>query len=139
MRILQILKMMIWLLAIIQVALQKGIPEHRIENIKILISFLKNIYTKHGIGEGSSEYHNLHHSLEVAYISLQMLPKEFHGHSFNSKDYEIILVEHFCMTMTLTKYTLIWKTTKPNSQRALKSRELLMRYIKQEFMTHVLQ
>ena len=78
--------------AIIQVALQKGIPEHRIENIKILISFLKNIYTKHGIGEGSSEYHNLHHSLEVAYISLQMLPKEFHGHSFNSKDYEIILV-----------------------------------------------
>jgi tRNA G46 methylase TrmB len=78
--------------AIIQVALQKGIPEHRIENIKILIRFLKNIYTKHGIGEGSSEYHNLHHSLEVAYISLQMLPKEFHGHSFNSKDYEIILV-----------------------------------------------
>jgi hypothetical protein len=78
--------------AIIQVALQKGIPEPRIENIKILISFLKNIYTKHGIGEGSSEYHNLHHSLEVAYISLQMLPKEFHGHSFNSKDYEIILV-----------------------------------------------
>jgi tRNA G46 methylase TrmB len=78
--------------AIIQVALQKGIPEHRIENIKVLISFLKNIYTKHGIGEGSSEYHNLHHSLEVAYISLQMLPKEFHGHSFNSKDYEIILV-----------------------------------------------
>jgi tRNA G46 methylase TrmB len=78
--------------AIIQVALQKGIPEHRIENIKILISFLKNIYTKHGIGEGSSEYHNLHHSLEVAYISLQMLPKEFHGHSFNSKDYEIILI-----------------------------------------------
>jgi tRNA G46 methylase TrmB len=78
--------------AIIQVALQKGIPEHRIENIKVLISFLKNIYTKHGIGEGSSEYHNLHHSLEVAYISLQMLPKEFHGHSFNSKDYEIILI-----------------------------------------------
>jgi tRNA G46 methylase TrmB len=78
--------------AIIQVALQKGISEHRIENIKILIYFLKNMYTKQGIGEGSSEYHNLHHSLEVAYISLQMLPKEFHGYSFNSKDYEIILV-----------------------------------------------
>ena len=78
--------------AIIQVALQKGISEHRIENIKILIRFLKNMYTKQGIGEGSSEYHNLHHSLEVTYISLQMLPKEFHGHRFNSKDYEIILV-----------------------------------------------
>jgi tRNA G46 methylase TrmB len=78
--------------AIIQVALQKGISEHKIENIKILIRFLKNIYTKQGIGEGSSEYHNLHHSLEVSYISLQMLPKEFHGHSFNSKDYEVILV-----------------------------------------------
>lgn len=78
--------------AIIQVALQKGISEHRMENIKILIRFLKNMYTKQGIGEGSSEYHNLHHSLEVTYISLQMLPKEFHGHRFNSKDYEIILV-----------------------------------------------
>ena len=78
--------------AIIQVALKKGISEHRIENIKILIRFLKNMYTKQGIGEGSSEYHNLHHTLEVTYISLQMLPKEFHGHRFNSKDYEIILV-----------------------------------------------
>ena len=78
--------------AIIQVALQKGISEHRMANIKILIRFLKNMYTKQGIGEGSSEYHNLHHSLEVTYISLQMLPKEFHGHRFNSKDYEIILV-----------------------------------------------
>jgi tRNA G46 methylase TrmB len=78
--------------AIIQVALQKGISEHRMENIKILVRFLKNMYTKQGIGEGSSEYHNLHHSLEVTYISLQMLPKEFHGHRFNSKDYEIILV-----------------------------------------------
>jgi tRNA G46 methylase TrmB len=78
--------------AIIQIASQKGIPEHRLENIKILIHFLKNMYTKQGIGEGSSEYHNLHHSLEVTYVSLQMLPKEFRGHSFNSKDYEIILV-----------------------------------------------
>lgn len=78
--------------AIIEVATQKGIPTNRIDNIKSLLSFLKNTYTKQGLGEGSSEYHNFHHSLEVAYMSLQLLPKEFHGHSFTSKDYEVILI-----------------------------------------------
>lgn len=78
--------------AIIEVAIQKGIPTNRIDNIKSLLSFLKNTYTKQGLGEGSSEYHNFHHSLEVAYMSLQLLPKEFHGHSFTSKDYEVILI-----------------------------------------------
>ncbi|HZD83242.1 MAG TPA: HD domain-containing protein [Nitrososphaeraceae archaeon] len=78
--------------AIIEVAIQKGIPTNRIDNINSLLSFLKNTYTKQGLGEGSSEYHNFHHSLEVAYMSLQLLPKEFHGHSFTSKDYEVILI-----------------------------------------------
>jgi tRNA G46 methylase TrmB len=78
--------------AIIEVAIQKGIPTNRIDNIKSLLSFLKNTYTKQGLGEGSSEYHNFHHSLEVAYMSLQLLPKEFYGHSFISKDYEVILI-----------------------------------------------
>jgi tRNA G46 methylase TrmB len=78
--------------AIIEVAIQKGIPTNRIDNIKSLLSFLKNTYTKQGLGEGSSEYHNFHHSLEVAYMSLQLLPKEFYGHSFTSKDYEVILI-----------------------------------------------
>ena len=78
--------------AIIEVAIQKGIPTNRIDNINSLLSFLKNTYAKQGLGEGSSEYHNFHHSLEVAYMSLQLLPKEFHGHSFTSKDYEVILI-----------------------------------------------
>ena len=57
-----------------------------------MIKFLKNEYEKLGLGEGSSEYHNLHHSLEVAYMSLNMLPKEIHGYLIHKKDYEIMLV-----------------------------------------------
>jgi tRNA G46 methylase TrmB len=78
--------------AILQIASQKGLSYHRLQNIKILIHFLKNMYTKQGIGEGSSEYHNFHHSLEVSYISIQMLPKEFRGFKFNSTDYEMMLI-----------------------------------------------
>jgi tRNA G46 methylase TrmB len=57
-----------------------------------LLKFLRNEYEKLGLGEGASEYHNLHHSLEVAYMSLHMLPKEIHGLTINNKDYEIMLV-----------------------------------------------
>ncbi len=78
--------------AIMEVAIQKGIPTNRIDNIHSLLRFLKNTYTKQGLGEGSSEYHNFHHSLEVTYLSLQLLPKEFRGYSFTSKDYELILI-----------------------------------------------
>ena len=40
---------------------------------------------------------------------------------FNSKDYEIIIITaHFCMTMTLTKYTLIWKTTETQQPKGPK-------------------
>jgi hypothetical protein len=78
--------------AIIEIAAQKGVSEDRIHKIKYLVRFLKNSYARQGLGEGSSEYHNFHHSLEVTYMSLQMLPKEFHGHSFGSKDCELILV-----------------------------------------------
>ncbi|MBA3750745.1 MAG: hypothetical protein H0X03_07655, partial [Nitrosopumilus sp.] len=69
-----------------------GINDKSLNKISSLIKFLKNEYEKLGLGEGSSEYHNLHHSLEVAYMSLHMLPKEIHGYSINSKDYEIMLV-----------------------------------------------
>jgi tRNA G46 methylase TrmB len=69
-----------------------GIDEKSLNKISSLIKFLKNEYEKLGLGEGSSEYHNLHHSLEVAYMSLHMLPKEIRGYSINSKDYEIMLV-----------------------------------------------
>ncbi|MFY9794204.1 MAG: hypothetical protein WAK17_29700 [Candidatus Nitrosopolaris sp.] len=78
--------------AVIELATQKGISDDRINNLRTLMLFLKNAYSKQGIGEGSSEYHNFHHSLEVCYMSLQMMPKEFHKHSFSSRDYELILL-----------------------------------------------
>ena len=78
--------------AVIELAVQKGISYDRINNLRTLMLFLKNAYSKQGIGEGSSEYHNFHHSLEVSYMSLQMMPKEFRKHSFSSRDYELILV-----------------------------------------------
>ena len=42
--------------------------------------------------KGSSEYHNFHHTLEVSYLSLQMLPREFRNYRFNSTDYELLLI-----------------------------------------------
>jgi hypothetical protein len=77
---------------ILEVAIQKGISADRIRKIQSLIKFLKNSYTRQGLGEGSSEYHNLHHSLEVSYMCLQILPKELRGYIFNPKDYELILI-----------------------------------------------
>ena len=55
--------------------------KNHLNKLSSLIKFLKNEYEKLGLGEGSSEYHNFHHSLEVAYMSLNMLPKEIHGYS----------------------------------------------------------
>ena len=78
--------------AVIELATQKGLSDDRIDNLRILMLFLKNAYSKQGIGEGSSEYHNFHHSLEVGYMSLQMMPKEFRKYNFSSRDYELILV-----------------------------------------------
>ncbi|HJT48491.1 MAG TPA: hypothetical protein VJ729_09940 [Nitrososphaeraceae archaeon] len=77
---------------IVQIAMQKGITDDIIQKIRSLIKFLKNAYTTQGLGEGSSEYHNFHHSLEVSYMSMQILPKELRGHTFDAKDYELILV-----------------------------------------------
>lgn len=70
----------------------KNLRSRSIEKINILLQFLKNEYEKLGLGDGSKRYHNLHHSLEVAYVSLQMLPIELHGYYFSSEDYEYILV-----------------------------------------------
>jgi hypothetical protein len=78
--------------AIIIKAKMIGIDEKSLAKLTSLIKFLKNEYDKLGLGEGSSEYHNLHHSLEVAYMSLNMLPKEIHGYLVHKKDYEIMLV-----------------------------------------------
>jgi len=78
--------------AIVQVAEQRGISDDKIARIRTLIRFLQNAYTSQGIGEGSSEYHNFHHTLEVSYLSLQMLPREFHNYKFNPVDYELLLI-----------------------------------------------
>ena len=78
--------------AIIQVASDRGIPPTRIRKIKTLMNFLGNAYDNQGLGEGSTEYHNLHHSLEVSYMVLQMLPIYFHKYVFTDKDYELILI-----------------------------------------------
>lgn len=78
--------------AIIQAAAQRGIPDDKIAKIRALMQFLQNAYASQGIGEGSSEYHNFHHTLEVSYLSLQMLPREFHNYRFNWTDYELLLV-----------------------------------------------
>jgi tRNA G46 methylase TrmB len=69
-----------------------GINEMSLDKLHTLTEFLKKEYEKLGLGEGSSEYHNLHHSLEVTYMSLNMLPKEIHGYTITSKDFEIMVV-----------------------------------------------
>jgi tRNA G46 methylase TrmB len=78
--------------AIIELAARKGIPAPRIAQLEALIKFLKNAYTRMGLGEGASEYHNFHHSLEVSYMAMQMLPEVFQGYGFGPKDYELLLV-----------------------------------------------
>lgn len=78
--------------AIMELARAKGIAPARIDRLYALIRFLKNAYTRTGLGEGASEYHNFHHSLEVSYMAIHMLPGSFKGHAFGAKDYEIMLI-----------------------------------------------
>jgi tRNA G46 methylase TrmB len=77
--------------SLLELASEKGIPQGRIEMLKLLIRFLKNAYTRMGLGEGTSEYHSFHHSLEVSYMVLHMIPREFQKFSFGPKDYELVL------------------------------------------------
>jgi len=60
--------------------------------LRILLRFLKNAYSLLGLGEGASEYHSFHHSLEVSYMALHMIPKHFKDVQFGWKDYELTLV-----------------------------------------------
>lgn len=78
--------------SVLELAAAKGIPGNRIEMLELLILFLKNAYTKLGLGEGASEYHSFHHSLEVTYMALHMLPREIDDFVFGPKDVEITLV-----------------------------------------------
>ena len=78
--------------SLLELASEKGIQQNRIEMLQILIKFLRNAYTRLGLGEGASEYHRFHHSLEVSYMALQMMPKQFQQLVFDTKDYELLLV-----------------------------------------------
>lgn len=78
--------------AMMELAQSKGIGPARIDRLYALTKFLKNAYTRMGLGEGASEYHNFHHSLEVSYMAMHMLPGFFRGQAFGPKDYEVMLV-----------------------------------------------
>ena len=78
--------------AVMEIAQAKGIQPGRIDRLYSLTRFLKNAYTRMGLGEGASEYHNFHHSLEVSFMAIQMLPGSFRGQTFEAKDYEMMLV-----------------------------------------------
>ena len=79
-------------MAIMDVAKNKGISDAKIEKISTLIKFLDGVYSDIGLGEGSTEYHNFHHSLEVSYMALKMLPNAISNYRFSVDDIEIILV-----------------------------------------------
>jgi len=78
--------------SVLELAIEKGIPQNRIEMLQILVRFLRNAYTRLGLGEGASEYHSFHHSLEVSYMALHMMPREFQQFMFGPRDYELMLV-----------------------------------------------
>ncbi|HEY7696716.1 MAG TPA: hypothetical protein VH797_11520 [Nitrososphaeraceae archaeon] len=80
------------ILAILDVAQTKGINQDKIEKISTLIRFLDGVYADIGLGEGSTEYHNFHHSLEVSYMALKMLPNTINNYRFSADDIEILLV-----------------------------------------------
>jgi len=79
-------------LALLEVAQTKGINQEKIEKISTLIRFLDGVYADIGLGEGSTEYHNFHHSLEVSYMALKMLPNAINNYRFSADDIEILLV-----------------------------------------------
>jgi len=80
------------IVSLLELAEEKGIPENRINMLRLLIRFLKNAYSRLGLGEGASEYHSFHHSLEVSYMSLHMIPKQLKEIQLGWKDYELSLV-----------------------------------------------
>ncbi|MDQ5843029.1 MAG: hypothetical protein M3286_06035 [Thermoproteota archaeon] len=80
------------IVSLLELASEKGIPENRIHMLRPLLNFLKNAYSRLGLGEGASEYHSFHHSLEVSYMTLHMIPKQFKDIQFGWKDYELAIV-----------------------------------------------
>lgn len=100
--------------AILQVAHEQGIPSSSIRKIRMLMNFLTIAYDNQGLGEGSTEYHNFHHTLEVSYMVLQMLPENFYGFEFTEKDYEIILISALLHDYDPLQTTFVTASTNDN-------------------------
>ncbi len=80
------------LTAICQLASKRGVQADRVDSIRSLAKYLSHSYSVQGLGEGSTKYHNFHHSLEVTYLCLQLLPTEFHGYKFTPDEIEMLIV-----------------------------------------------
>ncbi len=103
------------ILAILDVAKSKGINQHKIEKISTLIKFLDGVYSDIGLGEGSTEYHNFHHSLEVSYMSLKMLPNTINNYRFSNDDIEILLVSALLHDYDPLQFTYNGNSSKPEN------------------------
>jgi hypothetical protein len=103
------------ILAILDVAENKGIEDYKIEKISKLIKFLDGVYSDIGLGEGSTEYHNFHHSLEVSYMALKMLPSSIHGYTFFADEIEIMLVAALLHDYDPLQFTYSSNRSKPEN------------------------
>ncbi len=113
--------------SLLELALRKGIPRERMDMIQILIRFLKNAYTRQGLGEGASEYHSFHHSLEVSYMAMHMLPRELEQFTFGPKDYELILVASLLHDYDPSQATLATKSAMPKGPSVVRTMEEIQR------------
>lgn len=102
-------------LAILDVAKNKGISQFKIEKISTLIRFLDGVYSDIGLGEGSTEYHNFHHSLEVSYMTLKMLPNTINNYRFTADDIEILLVSALLHDYDPLQFTYNGNSSKPEN------------------------
>jgi hypothetical protein len=109
------------ILAILDVAKNKGLNETRIEKISTLIRFVDGVYSDIGLGEGSTEYHNFHHSLEVAYMALKMLPNTINNYRFSADDIEIMLVAALLHDYDPLQFTYNGNGSKPETSSYPKS------------------
>ena len=102
-------------MAIMDVAKNKGISDAKIEKISTLIRFLDGVYSDIGLGEGSTEYHNFHHSLEVSYMALKMLPNAISNYRFSVDDIEIILVAALLHDYDPLQFTYNGNSSRPET------------------------
>ena len=102
-------------MAILDVTKNKGVSDSKIEKISTLIRFLDGVYSDIGLGEGSTEYHNFHHSLEVSYMVLKMLPNAISDYRFSADDIEIILVAALLHDYDPLQFTYNGNSSKPET------------------------